>query len=109
MELGTAAAAHGAATFVAHACQSVAGPALPSLAVTDEDCGYDKQGKGNNQVKDIGCHKYKLSIVGLSAKVITVDIILLHPEIFQHCENRLVHHWRATQVIVDIFRGWMVF
>lgn len=36
LKLGATATAHGAATLVAHAGQSVTGPALPSLAVADE-------------------------------------------------------------------------
>ncbi len=36
LELGAAAPAHGAAALMAHAGQSVTGPALPSLTVADE-------------------------------------------------------------------------
>ena len=72
------------------------GPALPPFTVADEYSNTKKQSKGYCQVEDIEFHNYSISTPGLSAKIVTVDVFLFHPEIIEHVKNSLVHHWWAA-------------
>jgi len=66
-QLRTAAAAHGAATLVAHAGQSVAGTVLSSLAVTEQYRRYEQERKCYGQGQDKSCHNGKVITFALGA------------------------------------------
>ncbi len=105
MHVRTAAAAHGAAAFVAHAGQTVAGSVLPSFAVADEDRCDKYQAKREREVEDISNHVFTVSIVGNLAKIIKMDILAFDSQVIKHFKNGLVHHGWSAEIIVNIFRS----
>jgi len=100
---------------VAHAGETMGCPALSPFAVVDQQGGGEEKGKcdcqnyckGGDKSHVLPC---SLSAVFLcSAKIIKMDILFFHTEIFQHLKYSLVHHRRAAEIVVDIFGTGVVF
>ena len=108
-QLGAAAAAHGAAAFMAHAAQPMARPALAPLAEADQNHRRQEGRESNPKSEEKSSHTKMISIFRLSAKVIEMDIFLFHAETVQQIKDCLVHHRRAAYVKIDVLRCRVIF
>jgi hypothetical protein len=45
----------------------------------------------------------------LPAEIVECDVLFFNPQVVKHLKDRGVHHWWATDVVLNVFRSGMIF